>query len=122
MEMTAVTTQRVLPASTLKGEDVVNAKKEKLGTIEDLVVDLDKGYIAYAVLSFGGFLGMGDKLFAIPWGALKVDTHEKRLVLDVKKEVLERAPGFNKDSWPDMADQAWGSKIYSYYGTKPLWK
>lgn len=119
---TAVPTQKVLSAGTLKGDDVVNAKHEKLGKIEELMVDLDKGRIAYAVLSFGGFLGMGDKLFAIPWSALKVDSEEKRFVLDVKKEVLEKAPGFNKDSWPDMADQAWGSKIYSHYGTKPFWE
>ncbi len=120
--MKAESTWRVLSASTLKGDDVVNSKSEKLGTVEELMIDLDKGCIAYAVLSFGGFMGMGDKLFAIPWGALKVDTTEKRLVLDVKKEMLERAPGFDKDHWPNMADQTWGTGIYNYYGTKPFWQ
>lgn len=113
---------RVLSASTLKGDTVVNSKDEKLGTIEEIMIDLNKGCIAYAVLSFGGFLGMGDKLFAIPWNALTVDTAEKKFVLNVKKELLERAPGFDKENWPDMADQTWGSKIYTYYGSKPFWE
>lgn len=122
MIVTATTTWRVLSASTLKGDSVVNAKDEKLGTIEELMIDLDRGCIAYAVLSFGGFMGMGDKLFAIPWNALTVDTIEKRFVLNVVKERLEMAPGFDKDNWPNMADQEWGAKIYSYYGSKPFWE
>ncbi len=117
-----ISTSRVLSASTLKGDNVVNTKNEKLGTIEELMIDLDRGCIAYAVLSFGGFLGMGDKLFAIPWNAFTVDTTDKQLVLNVKKEMLERAPGFDKDHWPNMADQTWGAGIYSYYGSKPFWE
>ena len=113
---------RVLSASTLKGDDVVNTKNEKLGTIEEVMIDLNKGCIAYAVLSFGGFMGMGDKLFAIPWSALTVDTDDKKLVLNVKKETLEKAPGFDKDHWPNMADHAWGANIYKYYGAKPVWE
>ena len=122
MVVTAAPTWRVLSASTLTGDNVVNAKDEKLGTIVELMIDLDKGCIAYAVLSFGGFLGMGDKLFAIPWNAFTVDTIEKRLVLNVAKERLEMAPGFDKNNWPNMADQTWGAKIYSYYGSKPFWE
>jgi sporulation protein YlmC with PRC-barrel domain len=120
--MTAPFASRVLSASTLKGDDVVNIKDEKLGTVEEVMINLESGRIAYAVLSFGSFLGMGGKLFAIPWSALSVDTIEKRLVLDVAKERLENAPGFDKDNWPDMADQAWGTKIYKYYGSKPYWE
>lgn len=115
-------TWRVLSASTLKGDDVVNNTNEKLGTLEELMIDLNDGRIAYAVLSFGGFMGMGDKLFAIPWQSLTVDTAEKRLVLNVKKELLEKAPGFNKDHWPNMADHTWGASVHSYYGTKPFWQ
>lgn len=113
---------RVLSASSLKGDTVVNAKDESLGTIEELMINLDKGCIAYAVLSFGGFLGMGDKLFAIPWSALTLDTVEKRFVLDVEKEKLERAPGFDKSDWPNMADRNWETSVYSYYGSKPYWE
>jgi sporulation protein YlmC with PRC-barrel domain len=122
MNMIAAHGLRVLSASSLKGDDVVDAKDEKLGTVEELMINLESGRIAYAVLSFGTFMGMGGKLFAIPWSALSVDTVEKRLVLDVAKERLENAPGFDKDNWPDMADQTWGAKIYSYYGTKPYWE
>jgi sporulation protein YlmC with PRC-barrel domain len=113
--------QRVLSASTLKGDKVVNLQGEDLGKIEDFMIDMDRGRIAYAVLSFGGFLGMGDKLFAIPWEALAVDTSEKRLILNVDKELLKRAPGFDKNNWPDMTDRTWGTKLYGYYGYKPYW-
>jgi hypothetical protein len=85
------------------------------------MIDLGTGRIAYAVLSFGGFLGMGDKLFAIPWSALTVDTLEKRFILQVDKELLKRAPGFAKEQWPNMADRAWGTQVFKYYGAKPYW-
>ena len=114
-------TPRVLSASTLAGDKVVNLQNEDLGKIEELMIDLETGRIAYAVLSFGGFLGMGDKLFAIPWSAFSVDTIEKRLVLNVDKELLKQAPGFDKANWPNMADRAWGAGIYKYYGSKPYW-
>jgi sporulation protein YlmC with PRC-barrel domain len=112
---------RVLAADTLTGDKVVNLQNEDLGKIEHLMIDLGTGRIAYAVLSFGGFLGMGDKLFAIPWSALTVDTLEKRFILQVDKELLKRAPGFDKEQWPNMADRAWGSQVFKYYGAKPYW-
>jgi hypothetical protein len=76
------------------------------------------GHVSYAVLSFGGFLGMGEKLFAVPWAALKLDTENKRFTLDVDRAKLEAAPGFDKNHWPDMADSAWEQGIHSYYGTR----
>jgi sporulation protein YlmC with PRC-barrel domain len=118
---TAKTYGLVLSASTLKGDKVVNHKGEELGKIEEIMLDLDRGRIAYAVLSFGGFLGMGDKLFAIPWQAFSVDTVKKRLVLNTNKELLEKATGFDKSNWPDMADPILGTKLYGYYGFKPYW-
>ena len=111
----------VLSASSLKGDTVVNHQGEALGKIEEIMIDLDRGRIAFAVLSFGGFLGMGDKLFAIPWQAFSVDTVQKRLVLNTKKELLEKATGFDKSNWPNMADPTWGSTVYGYYGYKPYW-
>lgn len=113
--------QNVMAADTLTGDKVVNSQKEDLGKIEHLMIDLEKGRVAYAVLSFGGFLGMGDKLFAIPWSALTIDTGEKQFVLDVDKQRLERAPGFDKANWPDMADHTWGAEVSKYYGAKPYW-
>jgi sporulation protein YlmC with PRC-barrel domain len=113
--------QRVLAADTLTGDKVVNRQQEDLGTIEHLMIDMEKGRVAYAVLSFGGFLGMGDKLFAIPWSALAIDTNEKQFILDVDKDLLKGAPGFDKRHWPDMADHAWGTDVASFYGAKPYW-
>ncbi len=71
------------------------------------MLDMRSGKIAYAVLSSGGFLGMGNKLFAVPWNALKLDSVNKRFVLNVEKDSLKDAPGFDKGAWPDMADTTW---------------
>src|ERR1019366_3386977 len=109
---------KVLAADTLTGDKVVNHQREDLGKIEHLMIDLATGRIAYAVLSFGGFLGMGDKLFAIPWSALALDTIEKRFILNVDKELLKRAPGFDKDHWTKMANQTWVWGICIYYISK----
>ena len=109
---------RLMGADTLMGEDVCNQRGEDLGDIKEIMLDMNNGKVAYAVLSFGGFLGMGDKLFAVPWNALTLDTENKRFILDVDKDRLESAPGFDKDDWPDMADPAWQNKIHAYYGTK----
>lgn len=113
---------RVLSASTLAGDPVVNSAGEKLGKIEEFMIDLENGRLAYSVLSFGGFLGMGGKLFAIPWKALSLDTEKHEFVLNVDKEILEKAPGFDKDNWPDFADRSWGSGIHKYYGYQPYWE
>ena len=111
----------VLSGSSLKGDKVVNYKGEDLGKMEEIMIDLDRGRVAYAVLSFGGFMGMGDKLFAIPWQAITVDTIKKHLILNADKELLEKAPGFDKNNWPDMADLSLGTTLYGYYGYKPYW-
>jgi sporulation protein YlmC with PRC-barrel domain len=111
----------VLSASTMKGDDVKNAAGEDLGTIEELMLDVENGRISYAVLSFGGFLGLGDKLFAIPWSALTLNTEEKAFFLDASKTHLQNAPGFDKDNWPDFANKEWGQGIYEYYNVDPYW-
>lgn len=113
--------RQVLSSSSIVGTNVQNSAREDLGEIKDLMIDLSGGRIAYAVLSFGGFLGMGDKLFAIPWEAFQVVQEEEVLILNVAKEKLEQAPGFDKDNWPDMADVTWGKSIHSYYGYDPYW-
>jgi sporulation protein YlmC with PRC-barrel domain len=114
---------RVLSATTIIGDKVVNTAGEQLGSIKELMIDLDAGRIAYAVLSFGGFLGFGDKLFAIPWEAMTIDTENHQFILDVDKEVLENAPGFDKDNWPDNAkyEAGWLLGVYEYYGYSPYW-
>jgi sporulation protein YlmC with PRC-barrel domain len=109
----------LMGADTLLGDGVVNAANEDLGDIKEIMLDMNTGQVAYAVLAFGGFLGMGEKLFAVPWQALHLDTVNKRFVLDVEREKLKNAPGFNKDAWPDMADVQWASSVHSFYGTDP---
>jgi sporulation protein YlmC with PRC-barrel domain len=112
----------VMDAATLIGDAVVNAQDEDLGKIEAIMLDVESGRIAYAVLSFGGFLGMGSKLFAIPWSALTLDTEEKRFILDAPKDKLENAPGFDKDHWPSMADSSWATDLHAYYDVAPYWE
>ena len=114
--------RRVLAASTLAGDSVRNAAGEDLGKLDELMIDIPSGRIAYAVLSFGGVLRMGNKLFAVPWSALKVDEDEKCFILNVDKTKLENAPGFDKDNWPNMADNTWGSEVSRYYGVTPYWE
>jgi sporulation protein YlmC with PRC-barrel domain len=113
---------KVLSSTTICKDHVKNSAGEDLGKIEDLMVDLSSGRVAYAVLSFGGFLKMGNKLFAVPWQALHVDPANKQFVMNVDKKVLENAPGFDKDNWPDMADPTFGTRIYKHYGYKPYWE
>jgi sporulation protein YlmC with PRC-barrel domain len=116
------TYRRVLAASTLAGDAVKNSAGDDLGRVDEIMIDIPSGRIAYAVLSFGGVLGMGGKLFAVPWKALRVDEDETCFILDVDKKTLENAPGFDKNHWPDMADTLWGSEVYQYYGATPFWE
>jgi hypothetical protein len=109
----------LMGADTLIGNDVCNEQTEDLGNIKEIMLDMRTGRVSYAVLSFGGFMGMGEKLFAVPWEALRLDTENKRFVLDVTKARLEGAPGFDRQHWPDMADAAWEQSIHAHYGTRP---
>ncbi len=115
-------TRRVIGAATLTGAAVRNPGGESLGKIEDIMMDLERGRIAYAVLSFGGLFGIGSKLFILPWSALEFNQRTNEFVLDIPREVLEKGPGFEKDSWPDMADPVYGADIHRHYGKKPYWE
>ena len=119
---TSNATRRVLSAGTLNGDSVKNRAGDSLGKIEDIMIDLESGDVAYAVLSYGGFLGMGDKLFAVPWSALELNAEEHEFILDVDKSPLENAPGFDKDNWPDFADTSFGTQVHSHYGEQPYWE
>lgn len=109
----------LMGADTLLGDEVVNGAEEKLGDIKEIMLDMNTGQVAYAVLAFGGFLGLGEKLFAVPWQALHLDTANHRFVLNVEKERLKTAPGFNRDAWPDMSDIGWANQVHTFYGTDP---
>lgn len=107
---------------SIVGMRVINNDSEDLGKIEDVILDTRNNRASYAILSFGGILGMGDKHFAIPWEALTFDLSEKVAVIDIEKDRLSNAPGFDKDAWPDVADAAWGTRVYTYYGYRPYWE
>lgn len=92
---------RYLTASSLEGDKVVNSLGEHLGEIKEIMLDLESGKIDYIVVEFGGFLGLGVKYFAIPFRLLKLDAANRRFVFDQTREVLEKAPGFDMDHWPD---------------------
>ena len=100
--------RKTLSASTVMDFKVENYAKENLGKIKDLMIDLASGRVAYAVLIFGGTFGMGEKMFAIPWAALKPDPErDKIFILDLPKEKFAEGRGFNKDQWPDVIDPDW---------------
>lgn len=104
------------------GIKVMNNAKEDLGEISEVMLDKTSGQVAYVVLESGSFLGMGGKLFALPWSTLHFDTQEDCFKVEIDKERLKNAPGFDKDHWPDMADRTWGQTIATYYKTKPYWE
>jgi sporulation protein YlmC with PRC-barrel domain len=106
-------------SSDLLDMEVKNAEGKDLGKISDIVIATDSGDVRYAAMSFGGFLGLGDKMFALPWDALRMKKTDDStyLVLNVTKEKLENAPGFDEDNWPNFADAQMTSKLDAYYGT-----
>ena len=112
--MSVATTFR---ASKLMGMNVKNMQGEKLGTIDDIVIDMQKGHTSYVALGVGGVLGIGEKLFAVPFHEIqfKHDRDENYFVLNVSKEQLKDAPGFDKSNWPDFADPNFTQKIDQYY-------
>lgn len=108
----------LMGAETLIGNHVHNLQNEHLGEIKEIMLDMRTGKVAYAVMSSGGVLSIGEKLFAVPWQAMTLDTVHKRFTMDAEKSLVENAPGFDTDHWPDMADQQWAQQIHSYYGTE----
>jgi len=106
----------LLSSGTITGDQVINAQGEDLGHVKELMINPDDGKIEYAVLDFGGFLGIGDKFFAVPFTQFGVDRDKHRMVLNVDKERLKEAPGFDKDNWPDFADAEFTSTVNSFYG------
>lgn len=123
MSTTTVQTRpNVLSATDVIGDSVVNRAGETLGKIEQLMLDVERGRVAYAVLSMGGFLGMGEKLFAVPFEALKLETDRNHFTLDADRDKLKNAPGFDKNNPPKVADRTWGAEIHKFYSIKPYWQ
>jgi sporulation protein YlmC with PRC-barrel domain len=111
----------VMAAATLDDTQVISSDGEDVGKISDIMLDVRSGRIAYAVLSEGGFLGMGTNLHAIPWNALTLDTDAKCFRVSIEAQRIKDDPGFDKDHWPSMADTAWGTTVHQYYNREPYW-
>lgn len=107
----------LMGANTLVGNEVYNLQGQNIGDIKEIMLDMRSGRVSYAVLTFEAFFSMGEKLFAVPWNALTLDTKNKRFTLNVEKDRLKQAPGFDKSHWPNMADQIWQKEIRTYYGS-----
>lgn len=106
----------ILSSSTITGKTVYNLDRENIGHIKDLMIDPNQAEVVYAVLEFGGLMGIGSKYFAIPIEALQFTDDDENMTLDVNKEMLENAPSFDKDDWPMTADAEFVNTVYSHYG------
>lgn len=115
-------TPLVLSSSSLQGDAIVSPDGDKLGTLKEIMIDLRTGNVAYAVLSRGGVMGVGEKLFALPWSLLTVDAEEKNLRLDVDPDLLENSTGFDPDDWPSFSSQEWAEETHRRFGVEPYWR
>lgn len=114
-------TFHLISAEKVAGTPVENPKGESLGHVNDIMIDKLSGHVGYAVLKYGSFLGLGGKLFAVPWDILKYDTRRNAYVIDVPEDRLAKAPSFEEGRWPDMADRTWNQSVHDYYGSRADW-
>ncbi len=112
------TKPKVVSVSTLAGYRVRTTENDDLGTIEEIMIDPGTGQLAYAVLSLAGALGLGDKLYAIPWTLLRLNTEDRVLMLGCDSAWLRDAPAFQQDDWPDFGDERWEREIHDYYSRR----
>jgi sporulation protein YlmC with PRC-barrel domain len=109
-----------IAADRVEGTEVYNTKGEHLGEVEDVIIDKQSGKVAYAVMSFGGFLGIGEKYHPVPWSMLKYDTGKSGYVVPLDKRTLEQAPSYDLDELK-FQDRAWNTQVYDYYKVPPYW-
>lgn len=121
MTEAVMTRNMTLSATTMIGDRVLDKDGEEVGRLEDLMIDLDRGIVSYAVLSFGGILGIGEEYRGVPWSALEVDTENRVLRLAMDQERIKAAPPLSKEEWPLVPDYEWLGGIYDYYGVVHYW-
>jgi PRC-barrel domain protein len=114
-------TGTLISSDKVEGTSVMNPAGEKLGSIENVMIDKLSGKVAYAVMSFGGFLGIGDRHHPLPWGMLKYDTNLDGYVVNLDKQMLEKAPTYADDERVDLADEEYGRRLHDYYNVPPYW-
>jgi len=112
-------TSRLIGSDRVEGTIVYNKSGEKIGSIKTVMIDKLSGKVAYAVMSFGGFLGVGDNYYPLPWSMLKYDTRFGGYVVDIDKKVLEGAPSYGPRERIDWDDEKWGRRVHEHYGVDP---
>lgn len=114
-------TDRLIASDKVEGTAVYNRQGERLGTVHNFMVDKSTGRVAYAVMSFGGFLGMGESYHPLPWRVLTYDTSQGGFVIDLDKSRLAKAPSYTASNVPNWSDRAYGNRIDDYYGMSSYW-
>jgi sporulation protein YlmC with PRC-barrel domain len=112
---------RFIPTSRLTQYDVINKKGQDMGQVQNFIVDMVAGRIAFVIVSFEGFLGISDKWFAMPWALMTWSVEHKKFILDMPKETLEKAPGMDKNKWPDQVNFEFIAQTYAHFGVAPYW-
>jgi sporulation protein YlmC with PRC-barrel domain len=121
IEDTTDTRGRLIAASQVNGTAVYNARGERLGTIEDVMIEKVSGQVVYAVLGFGGFLGIGNRHYPLPWSVLKYDVAQGGYLVHLDKAMLENAPSYEDASTVQWEDPTWGRRVHEYYHARPYW-
>ena len=116
-----VSSNPLIAGARVAGTEVYNAAGDHLGEIYDVMLDKQTGKVAYAIMSFGGFLGLGEKYHPIPWSVLDFDSDRGGYVIPLTKDKLEAAPMYDSEGEPDWDDKAYGKRVHDYYGTMPYW-
>ncbi len=114
-------TDRLIASDKVEGSAVYNRQDEHLGTVHNLMIDKTSGKVAYAVMSFGGFLGMGESYHPLPWRVLTYDTRKGGFVVDLDRSKLEKAPSYTANDMPDWSNRNYGNRIDDYYGLPYYW-
>ena len=112
--------QRLSAATSFYARAVVNGDGEVLGSISDLMLDLERGCVAYAVVATGGFMGMGERMFAVPWSALRPSGQQ--FMLECKRAELETAPAFDRDHCPPTPAHRWHERVHAHFHSRPYWE
>jgi sporulation protein YlmC with PRC-barrel domain len=115
-------TERFIPTTRLGNYDLVNAKGQDMGQVQNFVIDMQFGRVAFVIVAFGGILGLNDKWFALPWEIMTWSPEKHTFIVDMPQSVLEKAPGMNKDHWMDELNADWVARCYLHYGLAPYWK
>lgn len=112
---------RLISSDRVEGTNVYNGQGDRLGSVDCVMLDKQQGKVAYAVMSFGGFLGIGEKRHPLPWQTLTYDEQKDGYVVNLTRDQLEQAPTLDWGDYDRLKDRAYGASVYSHYGQTPYW-